>query len=206
MRRQVGLILTALSLAACGPARPSVDQQIQLAVQQTIAAIPTTTPAAIPSPLPPATEALLTGLFCEYQFCIGHPAGMAFFDVIAKQNPSAPTASVFDDGILAANNSSLFLEVMWQSAPNGSDGQFMLDLVMDKQVDSRSGDPQPILLRNLNVFFVPIATTATAVLPYGGAAAWSCGGRAFAWKAYTTQPDMAKSLLMDALQVFRCEG
>jgi hypothetical protein len=41
-------------------------------------------------------------------------------------------------------------------------------------------------------------------LPYGGAAAWTCGGRAFAWKAYTPQPDLAKNLLEEALGRFRC--
>lgn len=204
MRRYL-VLLTAFGLAACGPGKPAINEEILIAVQQTIAAMPSAAPNPIPSPLPPATEVPLSGLFCEYQFCIGHPDGMAFFDVVAKQNPSSPTASTLDDGILAANNTSLFLEVMWQAAPSGSDGQFLLDLVIDSRVDSRSGDVQPILMRDLNVFYVPIGSTASASLPYGGAAAWVCGDRAFAWKAYAMQPDLAKNLLMDALQLFRCK-
>ncbi len=199
------VILVALSLTACGAAGPSVDEQIQAAVQQTVAAMPTAG-ASVPAPMPEPTNQSLKGLFCEYEFCIGHPAGMAFFDVIAKQNPTTPTESAYDDGILAANNSSLFLEVIWQTAPSGTDGQFMLDRVIDGNVDSKTGDVQPLLVRELNVFFVPIGTKASAALPYGGAAAWTCGARAFGWKSYTMQPDLAKNLLMDALVEFRCEG
>lgn len=128
---------------------------------------------------------------------------MAFFDVIAKQDPLSPKASAFDNGILTANNTSLLRELRWQDASTGSDGQFMLGIVLDSQVDSKAGDVQAILLRDPNVFYVPTATTASAALPYGGAAAWVCGDRAFGWKAYAMQPDIAKSLLTDALQVFR---
>ena len=52
-------------------------------VQQTVAAIPTYTP--YPPPYIPSMPTLfgLKGLFCEYQFCIGYLADMAFFDVKA---------------------------------------------------------------------------------------------------------------------------
>ncbi len=206
MRCHLCMIVMALSLAACGPARPSIDEQIEVAVEGTVAAMSTEAPPAIPSPIATATNVPLKGLFCEYQFCIRHPDGMPFFDAVAKQNPSAPTASSFDEGILGADNASLFIEVRWQTVPVGSDGQFMLDRILDSGVDTRNGDVEPILVRDLNVFFVPIATTATAVLPYGGAAAWICSGRAFGWKAYAMQPDVARNLLLDALQAFRCEG
>jgi len=206
MIRQIGLTLMLVSLAACVPAGPSFKEQIQLAVEATVVAMPTAAPKAFPSPLAPAPTVPLRGLFCEYQFCIGHPADMAFFDVVAKQNPTVPTASTFDKGQIAAYNSSLFVEVMWQTAASGSDGQFLLNDIVESQGDARSGNIQPILLHELNVFYVPISSTASPQLPYGGAAAWVCGGRAFAWKAYAMQPDLAKSLLTEALQVFRCSG
>ncbi len=206
MRRPLCIFVMALGLTACGPTRPSISEQIDIAVQGTVAAKASALQAAIPRPASTATDVPLKGLFCEYQFCIGHPDGMPFFDAVAKQNPTAPTASSFEEGILGADTTSLFLEVMWQTAPNGSDGQFMLDQVLDRGVDTRSGEVQPILVGELNVFFVPITTTATAILPDGGAAAWICGRRAFGWKAYAMQPDVAKNLLLDALQVFRCEG
>ena len=80
----------------------------------------------------------------------------------------------------------------------------MFDVILDAKVDTRSGNLDPLLVGNLNVFYVPIATIATGVLPYGGAAVWVCGGRAFGWKAYTPQPDLSKNLLTEALQFFRC--
>ncbi len=204
MRRRLVLLALAFGASSCGTFGPAANGRFQLAVQETIAALPTDTPDTIPS-TPAPTVIPLRGLFCEYEFCIGHPAGMAFFDVVAKENSLSATASTFDSGDLAADNSSLFLEVKWQPAPGGSDGQFMLDVIMDPQLDKRSADVQPLLVRNLDVFFVPIASSASATLPYGGAAGWVCGSRGFAWKAYATQPDLAKSLLTDALQVFRCD-
>ncbi len=202
MRTIAACFLAAVALAACGVIGPSTTEKLQVEVQQTIEALPSNAP--LPTPLPPTAESL-KGLFCEYEFCIGHPTGMPYYDVIAKQDPFSPRASAFDNGILAANNTSLFLELRWQAAPSGADGQFMLDVVLDSQVDSKTGDVQPILLRDLNVFYIPISSTASAALPYGGAAAWVCGGRAFGWKAYAAQPDLVKGLLTDALQAFRCE-
>jgi hypothetical protein len=80
----------------------------------------------------------------------------------------------------------------------------MLDLILDTKVDTRNGNLDPLLIGDLNVLYIPITTNATPVLPNGGAAAWICGTRAFAWKAYTPQPDLSKNLLIEALQNFRC--
>ena len=126
---------------------------------------------------------------------------MAFFDVTAQRDPAAPSTA--SQGILAAYNAKLFIQFVWQDAPGSTDPQFMLDLIL-KAKDTRSGALEPLLVGNLNVIYVPITTTATADLPNGGAAAWMCGGRAFAWKAYTPQAGLATNLLNEALQKFRC--
>ena len=173
-----------------------------MAVQQTVAAIPTFTPYPSPVVLSTSTPFGLAGLFCEYQFCIGHPANMAFLDVNAQANPSTP--STISQGILAAVNSKLFIQFVWQDAPGSTDPQFMLDLIVDPKVDTRSGVLDPLLMGKLNVIFTPITTIATPLLPNGGAAAWICGGRAFAWKVYTPQPDLPKNLLTEAMLSFRC--
>jgi hypothetical protein len=202
MRYLVPLFFAVFALAsACGPKTPDAREQIRTAVQQTVAALPTYTPYP---PLPTQTPAGLTGLFCEYQFCIGHPADMAFFDVNAQRNPAAPSTA--SQGILAAFNSALFIQVVWQNGSGITDPQFMIDLILQYGADTRNGSVQPLLIGDLNVFYVPITPTASAAstLPYGGAAAWTCGGRAFAWKAYTPQPDLAKNLLEEALGRFRC--
>ena len=182
------------------------EQQIQLAVAATLSSLPRSTPVPPPTPVPTFTPIALSGLYCEYQFCIGHPPDMAFYDVSAAQNQASP--SNYSQGILAAYSSSLFIQVVWQPAPGSTDPQFMLDLVMQYGADTRSGSVEPKLVGPLNVFYVPITPTAGAAttLPYGGAAAWLCGGRAFAWKAYTPQQELASTLLDDALLRFRCES
>lgn len=191
-----------LFVSACGPKTPDANQQIQIAVRQTVAAIPTYTPYPPPH-FPPTTAPMnLSGIFCEYQFCIGHPVDMAFFDVSAQNNPAAPSA--VSQGLMAAYNANLFIQIVWQDAPGTSDAQFMLDLVMDKALDARAGNLDPFAIGDLTVLYVPITTTASPILPYGAAAAWTCGGRAFAWKTYTPQPELAKNLLNEALQKFRC--
>jgi hypothetical protein len=199
-RSFIWMVVILLITTACGP-KADPNAQIRTAVEQTVAAIPTFTP--FPAPPAPPTSAGLGGIFCEYQFCIGHPVEMAFFDVSAQRNPASPSTG--SQGILAAYNANLFIQVMWQSAPGISDPQFMLDLILNDQVDTRSGSVEPLLVGPLNVFYAPITTTATAVLPYGGAAAWLCSGRAFAWKTYTPQPDLARSLLEEATGKFRCD-
>jgi len=197
--------LPILLMAACVPTpKPNFDAQIQVAVVQTVAAIPTYTPYPTLRVPPSPTPVNLTGLFCEYQFCIGHPASIVFFDLNAQHNPQMPSNA--SQGILVGYSPpSLVIQVMWQDATGASDASFMLNTIMDVKVDTRSGDLKASQIGNLNVDYVPITTTAPS-FTYGGVAAWMCGGRAFAWKAYTTQADFAISLFKDALQKFRCDG
>ena len=87
-------IVIAISvLATCAP-KPKADPnaQIREAVAATVAAIPTYTPYPAPTSYPSLTPMALAGLFCEYQFCIGHPPDIAFFDVSAQRNPGAPSS------------------------------------------------------------------------------------------------------------------
>ena len=188
-------------LSACAP-KPNPDLQIQLAVAQTVAAIPTTTPYPTPRIPPTGTPVNLSGLFCEYQFCIGHPVSIAFFDLDAQRNPQAPSSVT--QGMLVAYDPSLFIQVIWQDATGANDASFMLDTIMDSKVDARGGDLKAFQINGLNIDYIPIKSTATPSLPYGGAAAWLCGGRAFAWKAYTPQAELVTSLFNEALQKFRC--
>ena len=175
---------------SCAPKpTPNPKSQIQLAVAQTVAAVPTYTPYPTPRIPPTATAINLSGLFCEYQFCIGHPASIAFFDLDAQRNPLAPSSAT--QGMLAAYNPSLLIQVIWQDASGVTDASFMLNTIIDSKINSRSGDLNALQIRSLNIDYVAITTTATSSLPYGGAAAWTCGGRAFAWKAYTPQAELA---------------
>lgn len=198
-------VLFLLIVSACAPKQdPSAEvQQSQQSIAATLAAIPQNTPAPTTTPFPTATPFDLAGLFCEYQFCMGHPIDMAYFDVNAKTNAAAP--STYSQGLIAAFNPSLFIQMAWQLAPGASDPQFMLDLILDKNADTRVGTLDVKLVRDMNVVFSPITSTASPVLPYGGAAAWICGERAFAWKVYTPQADNAQSIFTEAFSRFTCK-
>ncbi len=196
-------LVLVLILSACAPRSPQPDPQtaIASAVAATVASIPTVTPYPLPTPYPTPTPIPLRGLFCEYAFCIGHPPNMAFYDVRAAQDQTSPSA--YEQGMLASYSQNLFLLFIWQTAPPESDPQILLDLIID-DVDERSGNLDVRLIGRLNVFYIPITTTATPLLPYGGAAAWACGDRLFAWKAYTPSPEQPSPLLMETLGKFAC--
>lgn len=198
--RSRSLILLAIILTACTP-KPDPNVQVQVAVLQTVAALPTATSQPPPVPFSTPTPFDLKGLFCEYQFCVGHPADMAFFDVSAQNNPASP--STYSQGLIAAFNASLFLQMLWQLAPGTADPQFMLDLILD-DVDTRVGNLDVKLIRDMNVVYTPITTTATPVLPFGAAGAWICGERAFAWKVYSPQAENTQALFDQALERFQC--
>jgi len=127
---------------------------------------------------------------------------MSFFDVSAQNNAASP--STYSQGLIAAFNGNLFIQMIWQLAPGTADPQFMLDLVLDEGLDTRVDNLEVKLVRDMNVIYSPITTTATPILPYGGAAAWICGDRAFAWKIYTPQAENAQPLFEEALARFVC--
>jgi hypothetical protein len=202
MHARVLILLSLLIVTACGRGTPDPNLQIQQAVAATLSAIPTATSNPVPTLLPTPTAFDLRGLFCEYQFCMGHPQDMAFFDVSAQQNAGAPSS--YTQGILASYNANLFIQMIWQISPGTADPQFLLELILDDGIDTRVGNPEVKLIREMNVIYTAITTTATPVLPYGGAAAWTCGERVFAWKAYTPDEGSAAGLFEASLARFNC--
>jgi len=195
------LIVLALILTACAP-KPDPNIQIQVAVMQTLAAVPTVTPQPFQTPYPSPTPFDLKGLFCEYQFCVGHPVDLSFYDVSAQNNPASP--STYSQGLIAAFNGNLFIQMIWQLAPGTADPQFMLDLILDGEVDTRVGELNVRLIRDMNVIYIPITSTATPVLPFGAVGAWTCGDRAFAWKVYSPQAENTQALFDQAIDRFIC--
>lgn len=202
----LGLLAASVLLTACSlKATPDPRVQIQIAVNATIAALPSPAPAATNPPIPTPAPFRIDGLFCEYEFCVGHPPEMNFYDVVAKQNPSSPSASTSENGILAAHNNSLFIQLIWQHAPGATDPIFLMDLILEDGLDTATGTYNLRLIHDLNVLSSPITTTASPLLPFGGVAGWVCGDRAFAWKVYAPQAETFESLLAEALGKFRCE-
>jgi hypothetical protein len=203
MRFHFLLFILLLIVTACRPrTTPTPGIGINDAIATTLASMPTSVPSRIPTLYPTVTPFDLRGLFCEYQFCVGHPIDMAFFDVGAQQNAGAP--STYTQGIIASYNANLFLQMIWQLSPGTADPQFMLDLILDDRLDTRVGTLEVKLIRDMNVVYTPITTTASAVLPFGGAAAWTCGERVFAWKAYTPDEGSPPGLFESALARFIC--
>jgi len=198
--RSITLIFLLLIVSACSIKR---DPLIQSPENIDPSSIVVTTPTLIPLPtfIPSPTPLDLKGLFCEYQFCIGHPTDMAFFDVSAQKNPASP--STYSQGLIAAFNGNLFIQVVWQLSPGTTDPQFVLDLILD-DVDTRAGNLDVKLIRDMNVLYTPITSTATPVLPFGAAGAWVCGERGFAWKVYTPQAESTQALFDAALDRFVC--
>lgn len=203
MRYRSLLLILMFIVTACGRRNtPTPGIQIDQAIATMLASLPTPTSGPIPTPYPSPTPFDLRGLFCEYQFCIGHPIEMAFFDVNAQQNAGAP--STYAQGILASYNANLFIQVIWQISPGTEDPQFLLDLILDDGIDTPVGTPEVKLIRNMNVVYTAITTTASPVLPYGGAAAWTCGERVFAWKVYTPDQASPSGLFESGFARFTC--
>jgi hypothetical protein len=197
------LVLIAVLLASCrAKATPDPNEAIRQIVAATLAALPTPTQLPQATPYPTPTPFDLMGLFCEYQFCIGHPPEMSFFDKRAVDN--AAVTSSYSDGYLITLNGNLFMQVIWQYAPGTADPTFLLDTIIDEKVDIESGNKEVKLIRDMNVIYVPITSTATPLLPFGGAAAWTCGDRVFAWKVYTPQAEAAAPLFEQSLARFSC--
>jgi len=199
----VSLIL--FLLASCAPKTVTPDPltQIRQAVAATLTAIPTVTSIPQSTPYPTPTPFSLAGLYCEYQFCIGHPSSMALYDHLATLNPLSPSA--YSNGFLASYQIPIMvINILWLQAPGTSDPKFLLDTIMDDQADTQTGTLEVKLIRGMNVMVTQITTTISEV-PFGSAAAWTCGDRVFAWKVYTQQAETAAPLFEEAIARFKCD-
>ena len=200
----LGLIL--FLSAACLPKKttptPDIRVLIDQAVAATIIAMPIPTQAAPPTPYPTPTAVSLAGLYCEYQFCISHPSGVAFYDHLATLDVGKP--STYGNGFIYAYQiPNLVISLIWLQAPGTTDPKFLLDTILDDQADVPNDSLEVKLIREMNVVYTPI-TTSIPEVPFGGAGAWVCGDRVFAWKAYTQQADSAATLFDEAMARFTC--
>ncbi|GAB4400279.1 MAG: hypothetical protein OHK0031_19090 [Anaerolineales bacterium] len=203
----IGLPLALiLALAGVWLSRGAGDNQqqarIQAAVAATLARIPSQTPPASPTPNLPPTPISLEGTFCEYGFCIGHPAEIYLVDAATIRNPAAPSTRAY--GILFGFSPSLFIQTVWTTSGPAFDYAVTQRYILEEK-DALAGSVDVQLVGNLNVYVQAIGPTASDLLPFGAVAVWQCGGRDFAWKVYTPRDGMAAALLSQALQRFRCE-
>lgn len=198
----IGVILVAGILLLRSMPQPNPQAEIDAAVAATVLSIPTDTPYPVPTPVPSPTAISLDGVFCEYGFCIGHPADVYLIDDGATHNPPVP--GTHSSGIIFGYSQSMFMQVMWRVSDPNYDPQTAMHLIMNAG-ETLQGSLSASLVGQLNIYYQP-TTTVTTVLPFGGVATWQCGGRDFIWKVYTAQDNLAQGLLNDALQKFRCDG
>lgn len=197
------LILLSVIASACKakPVSPDTSSQIATAVAATIAAIPTCTPYPSPTFLPPPTPPSLNGLFCEYGFCIGHPEYLTPFDLNAASAENR-VPSTYAGGKLIAYSADSLLLIVWQAGV--TDLQYMLSVISQAVGGTLSGSTDIRLFGPYNVFYQPVQPPEESTLPYGAAAAWKCGERAFAWLMYTAQEGVPDHLLDQTLSRFTC--
>lgn len=201
------LILLAVSLAACSPRAdiaptPNVDV-VGTAVAAALTALPPPpAPTAYPTYTPyPTTD--LSGLFCEYDFCAGHPEGIPFFD-LEVVNDYTTNRSSYAQGNLIAFSENLYVFLAWSQQVGEFDPSLMLNLVLRGDATQEIGFTEDINGRQVS--YIWLTTTASAdVVPFGLAAAWRCGDRAFGWKVYTSLEDQGLEYLWQALSRFECK-
>jgi len=127
---------------------------------------------------------------------------MALYDHLATLNPLTP--STYSNGFLASYQiPNMVINLIWLQAPGTSDPKFLLDTILDDQADLQTGTLDVKLIRGMNVMYTLITTTISEV-PFGSAAAWTCGDRVFAWKVYTPQAETTGPLFEEALARFTC--
>src|SRR5690606_917864 len=101
---------------------------------------------------------------------------------------------------------NLFINMIWQLSPGTSDPKFLLDTLLDDQLDVPSNNLEVFLVRDMNVMYDSITNNiANTNLSFGGIAAWTCGDRVFSWKVYVPSAESARPLFDEALSRFRCE-
>ena len=197
------ITLTLFLLVSCGANQEAQEQvRIQTAVAATLAKLPSQTPYATQQLIIQPTRLALDGLFCEYGFCIGHPADLYLVDASILRNAATPSTHAY--GILFAFNPSLFMQLTWTISGPSYDYSASQRIILE-ETDQLTGNMDVILYRNLNVYYQPIGPTASDILPHGAVAVWQCGGRDFSWKVYATQDGIAQGMLQQSLDRFYCE-
>ena len=193
------LFIIFLFTSACTPKTPEPSMRVDEAVSIFLTSQPPATAQPTYTPYPTYTPEApdLAGLFCEYKFCIGHPADTVLFDVRDAQDPS-----LYNDGMLASYRPDYFNLVIWQSTNGSDDPQFMFDIVLDANVDTRVGTLDVNIFGDLTTFYTSINNSSA--ISSGGAAAWICGNRAFGWKVYTESEELAYNFFQEAISKFRC--
>jgi hypothetical protein len=184
---------------ACGPAAAAPPSEV-VASPAAISPLPTYTPYPTLTYYPTPN---LAGLFCEYEFCIGHPADVVLFD-LEVVNQVVTNHSSYAQGNLLGFNGFFYVFIVWTQLAGEFDPAVMIDFTL--RGDRTHGTVFSESMGGRTVSYALLASTASpAVLPYGLAAAWQCGDRVFGWKVYVSQDGQGQAYLHQALERFACK-
>lgn len=208
MKKKIFLWLFLFVLTACRPAAATPDWQtaVQHGVSATLTALPAptlTAPESSPCPtLMPTPHVDLHNRFCEYDFCLGHPAETYFFDALMVKDTRSASNYVY--GVLMTYQPNFFMQFNWSLLSGEPDPYEMLAVTAgDDVIDLNALDVQQI--EGWVVTMAPVLKTASPdTLPYGLVASWTCGDREFGWKVYTTADNQISGLLQTTLSRFDC--
>ena len=194
----IGLVLSACSATPT----PDPDLMVRQAVKATLAAIPRATTIPTMTPAPTSTPVSISDLFCEYNFCIGHPKDIYLIDQGSTRQP--PVTSTYANGTIFGYSSSFFIQVNWKTSDATYNPQSSMHSILTGG-ESFQGVPDKMTVGNISVSTQPISTV-TALLPFGLVATWQCGDRDFVWKIYSPEDGMANDLLKQSMGQFKCQG
>lgn len=199
------LMLIPALLAACGPDLTPAAPQPDVVATSVAAALTAIPPAAAATPYPtytPYPTLDLSGLFCEYEFCLGHPANFPLFD-LEVVNDYTTNRSDYSQGNLIGFNDQLYIFFVWNQFSGQFDPNLALTFVLGEDLPGGT-----IISEDMNgrvVTYLALESTPSEMVPFGLAAVWQCGDRWFGWKTYSLNDGQALDLLWEAASRFTCK-
>jgi hypothetical protein len=206
--RKIGtLAVLCLLLSACLPKSiPNSPPQADMVGTSVAAALTAIPPQPSYTPYPtqtPYPTLDLGGMFCEYEFCIGHPDGVPLFDLEAVNDYTSNRSST-RQGMLITFAENLYIFLAWSAMVGDYSPETMLAYTL--QNDLPNDVRMTVDINGYPVTYVLLKSTPSNMVPYGLAAAWVCGDRQFGWKAYVSQDGQALEFLRQAMSRFTCKG
>jgi len=165
-------------------------------------AYPTFTPYPTHTPYP--SQILdISNLFCEYDFCIGHPATLYLTDPSGIDQ--VDEWNIYGFGILVGVNDILMI-LEWDASTEAEwDAKFEIeDMLADGEVIR--GDVNEETVGDFMVTYVEYEHMDPSTMrPYGVAAAWFCGNRGFLLDISTQREGKAMDLAKQSIERFTCQ-
>jgi hypothetical protein len=202
VRFAIAAFVLGTILAGCAPKSQDLSEEINVGIIGTLAARPiAATPTLQPFPTPYPTLDI-TGLFCEYSFCVGHPTDLPLFDIISEKNPAQHSS--YGSGKIAGFRDNLFIMFAWVQSTGAWDPQGMMKVLSEEFGDLQPGEVKIDLIGDLNVAQQTVKGPANSIFTSGTLASWRCADRDFVWLAFSVSEGESQLLLADALKKYSC--